>query len=78
MLPDLEYICMEKIIILWSVCESWGGKRPSCPPCSAFPVNKLTISLVLWYIQYEVYTVATVVCNASLQPPNTECLLKVN
>ena len=25
------YICMEKIKILWSDCESWGGKRPSCP-----------------------------------------------
>ena len=31
------YICMEKIIILWSDCESWGGKHPSCPPCSASP-----------------------------------------
>ena len=35
MLPG--YICMEKIIILLSDCESWGGKRPSCPPCSASP-----------------------------------------
>ena len=32
------YICMEKIIILWSDFESWGGKRLSCPPCSASPV----------------------------------------
>ena len=35
MLPG--YICMEKIIILWSNCKSWGGKCPFCPPCSASP-----------------------------------------
>ena len=39
MLPG--YICMKKIIILWSDCESWGGKCPSSPPYSASPVRCL-------------------------------------
>ena len=45
MLPG--YICMEKIIILWSDCESWGGKRPSCP--LAQPPLKMIYISKLWY-----------------------------
>ena len=47
MLPG--YICMKKIIILWSDCEIWGGKCPSCPftqpPLTCICV-KVTASLV--------------------------------
>ena len=43
MLP--EYICMEKIIILWSDCESRGASAPPAPLAQP--------PLILLYIYYN-------------------------
>ena len=49
------YICMDKIIILWSDCESWESKCLSSPPCSASPelFHILILIIVMFAIASE-------------------------